>query len=44
MIADMWVGILVLGIIGYVATALLAIFRRRVLRWYIAIRQQEKNL
>ncbi|WP_024355380.1 ABC transporter permease [Leucobacter chironomi] len=44
MIADMWVGILVLGIIGYVATALLATFRRRVLRWYIAIRQQEKNL
>lgn len=44
MIADMWVGILVLGIIGYAATALLSIFRRRVLRWYIAIRQQEKNL
>jgi ABC-type nitrate/sulfonate/bicarbonate transport system permease component len=44
MIADMWVGILVLGIIGYAATALLSLFRRRVLRWYIAIRQQEKNL
>ena len=44
MIADMWVGILVLGVLGYAATALLAIFRRRVLRWYIAIRQQEKNL
>lgn len=44
MIADMWVGILVLGVVGYAATALLALFRRRVLRWYIAIRQQEKNL
>lgn len=44
MIADMWVGILVLGIIGYVTTALFVAFRRRVLRWYIAIRQQEKNL
>ncbi|MFV0434687.1 MAG: ABC transporter permease [Leucobacter sp.] len=44
MIADMWVGILVLGVIGYLATALLSLFRRRVLRWYIAIRQQEKNL
>ncbi|RGE20005.1 ABC transporter permease [Leucobacter sp. wl10] len=44
MIADMWVGILVLGVIGYAATALLSLFRRRVLRWYIAIRQQEKNL
>ncbi|MFV0407763.1 MAG: ABC transporter permease [Propioniciclava sp.] len=44
MISDMWVGILVLGILGYVATALLSIVRRIVLRWYIAIRQQEKNL
>ncbi len=44
MIADMWVGILVLGILGYAATALLVLFRRRALRWYIAIRQQEKNL
>lgn len=43
-IADMWVGILVLGILGYIATALFALFRRRVLRWYISIRQQEKNL
>ncbi|WP_084821074.1 MULTISPECIES: ABC transporter permease [unclassified Leucobacter] len=44
MIADMWVGILVLGVLGYVANALLVLLRRRVLRWYIAIRQQEKNL
>ncbi|MFV0375148.1 ABC transporter permease [Microbacterium sp.] len=44
MITDMWVGILVLGILGYVATAVLSAFRQRVLRWYIAIRQQEKNL
>lgn len=44
MISDMWVGILVLGIIGYAATALFVAFRRRVLRWYIASQQQEKNL
>lgn len=44
MIADMWVGIVVLGIIGYATTALFVLLRRRVLRWYIAIRQQEKNL
>lgn len=44
MIADMWVGILVLGVLGYASTALFVLFRRRVLRWYIAIRQQEKNL
>lgn len=44
MIADMWAGILVLGIIGYIATALFVLFRRRVLRWYIAAQEQEKNL
>lgn len=44
MIADMWVGILVLGIIGYLATALFVIFRRWILRWYIAAQEQEKQL
>ncbi|MHA3683817.1 ABC transporter permease [Leucobacter sp. HY1910] len=44
MIADMWVGILVLGVIGYASTALFNIFRRRVLRWYIAAQETEKNL
>lgn len=42
-ITDMWAGIIVLGIIGYAATALFAVFRRWVLRWYIALQQQEKN-
>jgi ABC-type nitrate/sulfonate/bicarbonate transport system permease component len=42
-ITDMWVGIIVLGILGYVSTALFTLFRRRVLRWYIASQQQEKN-
>ena len=42
-IADMWAGILVLGVIGYATTALFTLFRRRVLRWYIASQQQEKN-
>ncbi|MFS0893078.1 ABC transporter permease [Microbacterium sp. 179-I 3D3 NHS] len=42
-ITDMWAGILVLGIIGYLATALFTLVRRRVLRWYIASQQQEKN-
>lgn len=42
-IPDMWAGILVLGIIGYAATAVFTLFRRRVLRWYIASQQQEKN-
>lgn len=43
-IADMWAGILTLGIIGYATTALYTLLRRRVLRWYIASQQQEKNL
>lgn len=42
-IPDMWAGILVLGVIGYTATAVFTLFRRRVLRWYIASQQQEKN-
>jgi ABC-type nitrate/sulfonate/bicarbonate transport system permease component len=39
----MWVGILVLGVIGYATTAVFTLFRRRVLRWYLASQQQEKN-
>ena len=42
-IPDMWGGILVLGVIGYASTALFTLFRRWVLRWYIASQQQEKN-
>lgn len=43
-IADMWAGILTLGVVGYATTALFTLFRRSVLRWYIASQQQEKNL
>lgn len=39
MIATMWAGIIVLGIIGYVASALFALLRARVLRWYIHSQQ-----
>lgn len=35
-IADMWAGILVLGVIGYASSALFALLRRGVLSWYIA--------
>lgn len=44
MIADMWAGTLTLGVAGYVTTALFTLFRRGVLRWYIASQQQEKSL
>ena len=43
-IKDMWVGTLVLGILGYLTTAFYDLVRRFVLRWYIASQQQEKNL
>lgn len=42
-IADMWAGILVLGVIGYASSALFDLFRRWVLRWYIASQQQERK-
>ncbi len=42
-ITDMWAGILTLGVLGYATTALFVLFRRRVLRWYIASQQQEKQ-
>ncbi|MDQ4214596.1 ABC transporter permease [Microbacterium capsulatum] len=42
-ITDMWAGILVLGVIGYAATALFTLFRRAILRWYIASQQLEKS-
>lgn len=43
MIANMWAGIIVLGIIGYVASALFALMRGRVLRWYIRSQQIGKE-
>lgn len=42
-IADMWAGIIVLGVLGYLSTALFVLFRRAVLRWYIASQQLEKS-
>lgn len=38
-IADMWSGILLLGVIGYALSALFGLLRRRALRWYIASQQ-----
>lgn len=43
MIADMWAGILVLGVIGYLSSALFKLLRRRVLRWYIASQELERQ-
>lgn len=43
MITDMWAGVLVLGIIGYLSNALFKLLRRRVLRWYLASQQLERQ-
>lgn len=43
-IADMWAGILLLGVLGYAATALFDLFRRWILKWYIASQQMEREL
>lgn len=43
-IPDMWAGILLLGIFGYLTTAVFELIRRRILRWYIAAQQQERQL
>lgn len=43
-IADMWAGILVLGVIGYASSALFSVLRRGVLRWYIASQQIGREL
>ncbi|WP_082734232.1 ABC transporter permease [Microbacterium hominis] len=43
-IADMWAGILLLGVIGYATSALFGLLRRGVLRWYIAAQQMGREL
>lgn len=43
-IADMWAGILLLGVIGYAASALFGLFRKWILRWYLAAQQIGREL
>lgn len=38
-IQDMWAGILLLSILGYVVNAAFRIFERRVLRWHVSVRE-----
>ncbi|MCQ9162829.1 MULTISPECIES: ABC transporter permease [unclassified Arthrobacter] len=42
MIADMWSGILLLGVIGFAANMIFELGRRRLLAWYIGSRQLAK--
>lgn len=40
---DMWAGILLLGVIGYVANVIFQLVENRVLRWYLAPRAQQRQ-
>lgn len=42
MITDMWAGILLLGVIGFVANMIFEILKRRVLAWYYGARKLER--
>lgn len=43
MSADMWAGILLLGLIGFLANSLFDILKSRVLAWYIGSKRMERN-
>ena len=42
-IADMWAGILLLGVIGFAANALFEFIERRALAWYLGAQAQGRN-
>lgn len=43
MIADMWAGIILLGVIGFIANMLFELGRRRLLGWYLGSRRLERT-
>jgi len=43
-ISDMWAGIILLGILGYVVNLLFNVLRDRVLRWYVRSQQIGKEM
>jgi ABC-type nitrate/sulfonate/bicarbonate transport system permease component len=42
-VTEMWTGILLLGILGFVLASLMRIFERRVLYWYFGLRQAQRK-
>lgn len=42
LIAQMWSGILLLGLIGVLLAAIFGVVERRVLRWYHGIKEVER--
>lgn len=42
-VTEMWTGILLLGILGFVLAALMQLFERRVLNWYFQLRRAQRK-
>lgn len=42
-VTEMWTGILVLGMLGFVLASLMRLFERRVLYWYFGLRQAQRK-
>jgi ABC-type nitrate/sulfonate/bicarbonate transport system permease component len=42
-VADMWGGIILLGVIGFVLSVLFQVFQSRALRWYHGVRRSERG-
>jgi len=42
MTADMWAGILLLGVIGFLVNILFSLLKRKVLSWYIGSRRMAR--
>jgi ABC-type nitrate/sulfonate/bicarbonate transport system permease component len=42
-VTDMWTGILLLGLLGFLLALLMRLFERRVLNWYFGLRQAQRG-
>ncbi|WP_326558741.1 ABC transporter permease [Micromonospora sp. NBC_01796] len=42
-VTEMWTGILLLGLLGYLLALLMRVFERRVLHWYFGLRQAQRG-
>jgi ABC-type nitrate/sulfonate/bicarbonate transport system permease component len=42
-VTEMWTGILLLGFLGFLLAALMRLFERRVLHWYVGLRQAQRG-
>lgn len=42
-VTEMWTGILLLGVLGFLLATLMRLFERRVLNWYFGLRQAQRG-